>query len=187
MREKTLLVIVLLCFSVHAAAAANGFYVGASGQLYSVDVQSFDDQEVGFKLFGGYRFHSTDNFLDYIAVEASWQKPREFGDEVDIGGESIDVGLDVDGYSFEVLGIFPTAHEVEIFGKLGYYDFDVDVDADAIGISVAGSDDGLTAGIGMMAEAFPNITMRLEFNWFDVDDSVWTVGFGAQWHFGGSK
>ena len=182
MRKNTLFVLVLLCFSVHAASAANGFFIGASGQLYHLDVGSFDDDEVGYKLFGGYRFHSMDNFLDYVAVEASWQKPREFGDDVD---DVDDVAIDVDGYTFEVLGIFPTAHEVEIYGKLGYYDFDIHVDA--MGISADGSDDGLTAGIGMMAEAFPNITMRLEFNWFDVDDSAWTVGFGAQWHFGGSK
>jgi hypothetical protein len=96
--RNVFLAMCLFASSLTSVLAADGFFVGASGQLFVVDVQDFDGNEVGYKLYGGYRFHSMDNFLDYIAVEASWQESGEMGDDVDIAGESIHVDLEVGIY-----------------------------------------------------------------------------------------
>jgi len=168
----------LFASSATGVFAEDGFYLGLSGQWFNVDVQGLDGDQVGAKLYGGYRFGNMDNLLDYIAVEATFQKSGEIDGDVDVDGQKIDVDLMLDGYTLEVLGIIPAAEIVEIYGKLGYYDFNAEVDG--IGLSFDTDEHGLTAGIGVMFEVIPEITVRLELNWFDVDDSAWTLGLGAQ-------
>ena len=68
------LTLCLFTSSVNAVLAEDGFYLALSGQRFDVDVQGFDDDKVGAKLYGGWRFGNTDGLLDYIAVEASFQK-----------------------------------------------------------------------------------------------------------------
>ena len=91
-------------------------------------------------------------------------------------------------YTVEVLGSVPVGERISIFGKAGYYDFDGEVELDGSSIGDA-DDNGLLLGLGFTAAMTPNFTLRLlEYTWYDTDDSTaWTVGFGAQWHFGADQ
>ena len=177
----TTLFVAFLVSSIAVAGPA-GPYLGLEGVYSDADVSesgiSFDDNSFGFKLYGGYRF-GVGNALDYFAVEASWQDLGEFEDNI-LGSE---VELEVDGFTVDFLGFVPLNDRIELFGKLGYFDFEGDGSIDGIDLGSA-DEDGLNLGVGIDSQ-IGRISVRGEFTWFDVDDiDLWTVGIGAQWNFG---
>jgi OOP family OmpA-OmpF porin len=177
----TILFVVFFVSSIAVAGPA-GPYLGVQGVYSDADVSesfiSFDDNTFGFKLYGGYRF-GVDNALDYFAIEASWQDLGEFDDNI-LGSN---VELEVDGFTVDVLGFIPLSDRIELFGKIGYFDFEGDGSIDGIDFG-SDDEDGLSLGFGIDSQ-IGRISVRGEFTWFDVDDiDLWTVGIGAQWNFG---
>ena len=190
--RKIFLALCFFAFSIPGAFGANGFYAGANlqwGSLEANDFQgvsvNFEDLQLGYKIFGGYQFHDL-GFLDYFAVEASWEDFVTFEDEFFVGGLRQRAEVDVDGYTVALLGVVPTGDVFGVFGKAGYFDLEGEVELDKLKVGDF-SNDGLLLGLGVTARANRNIALRLEYTWFDTDDATtWTIGFGAQWNFGGS-
>jgi len=177
-------ILLTMAFAVSSIAFAGppGPYIGVEGVYSSADVSesglSFDDNTFGFKLYGGYRF-GVGNALDNFALEASWQDLGEFGDNI-LGSK---VELEVDGFTVDALGFIPLSDRIELFGKVGYFDFDGGVSIDGINFG-SDSENGLNLGIGIDSQ-IGRTSIRGEFTWFDVDGiDLWTVGIGAQWNFG---
>ena len=171
-------------FAFGANAGPSGAYLGVEGVYSDLDADafglSFSDNTFGLKLYGGYRF-GVGNALDYFALEASYQDLGEFEDNV-LG--SI-VELDVDGFTVDVLGFVPLSERIELFGKVGYYDFTGDGTIDGIDV---GDDDenGLNLGIGVDSQ-IGRASVRGELTWFDLDDiDLYTVGIWIQWNVGAS-
>lgn len=190
--RKIFLALCFFAFSIPGALGENGFYAGAGlqwGSLEANDFQgvpvNFEDLQPGYKIFGGYQFHDL-GILNYFAVEASWEDFVTFEDKIFFGGLPQRAEVDVDGYTVALLGFVPTGDVVRVFGKAGYFDLEgaVELNKSMIGDF---SNDGLLLGLGVTGRATPNIALRLEYNWFDTDDATtWTIGFGAQWNFGGN-
>ena len=192
--RKILLALCFFAFSVPGALGANGFYAGANFQMGGLEADDFQGVPVnfeavgpGYKIFGGYQFHDL-GILNYVAVEASWEDLGTFEDDVFFGfGPRLRAEVDVDGYTVALLGVVPTGDVVRVFGKAGYYDFDGEVELEGLKIGDF-SDDGLLLGLGVMGRITQSSSWRAEFTWFDTDDpTTWTVGLGAQWHFGGRE
>ena len=107
-------------------------------------------------------------------------------DKVFVDGEEFNAKAQPDGYTVEVVSIIPTSQAVSLMAKIGYFDFDADTKVNGQRFD-SFSDDGLTLGAGITADVSEHVSVRLEANWYNTDDSAWVMGFGAQWNFGGSK
>ena len=173
---KRILIWVLAVFFSSSTLAAEGVYLGGGivGGWLDISDIDFEAQQVGYKLLGGWRVNR--NF----AVEATWQDFGDFSDAVD----DVDVKIGVDGYTVEAIGILPTGADIELFGKLGYFDTDYKVTASGFSGSVKDSENGALLGFGMQAEAWPRVVVRMELSWFDTQDSFFGGAFTAQYHFG---
>lgn len=162
-------------FLASSPALAQGFYAGGSIGLSSmeVDVNAFDGTDVGFKVFGGYRFN------DYIAVEGFY---TDFG-EPDDGP----LGIDADAFGIEGVGIIPLSEQFELFGKLGLAAWDADFTGPG-GFSDDGTD--LVLGVGVAYKFSPQISARGELEYYDIqadagpfDVDTYMFSVGLQFNF----
>jgi len=143
----------LAAIAPQAAAADNGFYLGAGITKSEFDAggggDSLDDNN--FKLIAGYRA------LDWLAVEANY---------LDLGGES-DGGDSLDAQAFTVSGLLIAEFAVvDLYARLGMANWNLD--AEFGGFSA--SDDGWepTYGVGVGAH-FGSLGVRAEWEQFGVD------------------
>lgn len=156
-------------------ALAQGLYAGGSVGLSSmeVDANGFDGSDVGFKIFGGYRFN------DYIAVEAFY---TDFG-------EPNDGPLGIDAYALGIagVGILPLAERFELFGKVGVAAWDADFTGPG-GFSDDGTD--LVLGAGVTYKFSPQFSGRVELEYYDIeadagpfDVDTYLLSAGLQFNF----
>lgn len=164
----------LSCMLSTFALAAPPIYIGGSiGQSYVEENnvlagEDFEDEDFGFKVFGGYRFHK--NFaveLDYL----------DFG-ETDDNILGIDTELDIYAVALYGVGILPLSEQFELFVKLGAASWDAEADASFMGISVSDDEDGtdLAYGLGASFAFTDQFAVRVEYEEIDVDDDISTLG-----------
>ena len=140
-----------------AAAADNGFYLGAGITETQFDVEglgsgSLDDNS--FKVIAGFRP------LNWLAFEANY---------LDLGGEEAD-GNSLDSSAITLSGlVLAEIGIVDLYARLGVAKWDVDVASDFLEVSE--SDDGWepTYGVGIGAH-FGSIGLRAEYEAFSMDD-----------------
>ena len=134
----------LASFAPQAAAADNGFYLGA-GVTQTDFGNSLDDNS--FKLIAGFRP------LDWLAVEANY---------LDLGGGSN--GSDsVDASAFTVSGLLIAEFAViDLYARLGVANWQSDTD----GFSADGWEPTLGAGIGAH---FGSLGLRAEYEVIDAN------------------
>jgi len=146
----------LAAMAPQAAAADNGFYLGAgitqSNFDLEVDDVSDDSDDNGYKIIVGWRP------LDFIAVEANY---------ADLGGMDEDgVSIDSSVLSINAL-LLAEIGIVDLYARAGYANWDTE-----IGLSGSGSvsDDGWEptygAGVGLH---FGSIGVRAEYEWLSID------------------
>lgn len=147
-----------------AHAAENKFYLGASVGENTIEEDNvfagddFEDEDTGFKAFGGYQFHP--NF----AVEGNY---TVFGDTEDrVAGVKTEVEFDTFGLS--LVGIAPIAERFDLFAKLGIAFWDAEVKA----FGLSDDDDGtdLSYGLGARFNFNEQVSVRAEYEGIDVDD-----------------
>src|SRR5688572_10002556 len=88
-----------------AQSPTTGFYIGA--EVGQSDVDGADD-DIGFKLLGGYRFHPN------IAAEVGYGMLYDKND------------LEVTALELVAVGFFPIANQFSILGKLGFANIEFD-------------------------------------------------------------
>ena len=153
----------LAAMAPQAAAADNGFYLGAGITQTEFDFDDFGSDGLddnSFKLIAGFRP------LDWLAVEANY---------IDLGGESFEdedlgsVSVDTSAITVSALAIAEVG-VIDLFAKVGFANWKIDVDSDLGG----GSDDGWepTYGVGVGAH-FGSLGVRAEYETFSADD--WDV------------
>ena len=161
----------LAAMAPQAAAADNGFYLGAGITDSEFDAGgdegSLDDNS--FKLIVGWRP------LDFLAVEANY---------IDLGGESDD-GFEVDAQAFTVSGLLlAEIGIVDLYARLGFANWDVDASLPGgLDASVDDWDPTYGAGIGVH---FGSIGARLEYETFnagDLDADVNTLSLSVTYTF----
>ncbi|BFM11035.1 hypothetical protein R50072_11880 [Simiduia litorea] len=166
---KTLTLPLLALLTLSAAQAANagsdsGFYLGGSVGSSVVDYQEdgidLDDNDVGYKVFGGYNFGLVP--LVDLAVEASY---LDFGTQSgDFLGETITLsttGLMASGLIGLNLG------PVGLFAKAGVVNWDSELKASGGKASGDGSDPAYGIGAKFQLGSFQ---MRAEYELIDVDE-----------------
>jgi hypothetical protein len=157
-----------LAVAPQAAAADNGFYLGAGLTQTDFDIEGAEGDDNGFKLIAGFRP------LDWLAVEANY---------TDLGGEeSGGTSLDASSVSVSALAIAEFA-VIDLYAKAGLVSWDVDFDDDVLG---SFSDDGWEPmyGVGVGAH-FGSLGVRAEYEMFsadlfdelDTDMSILSVSF----------
>lgn len=174
--DKRLGLIAFAAFALTAAMAARadvqpGFYMGAGVGATKIDDDGFDDidfddSDVGFKVFGGYRI--SPNF----AVEASYFDLGEASGHFEDIFDSVDFDVGVSGFNASVVGILPVSDMFSLFGKIGYASYDIDAHVDVAGVgsgSDSQSESDMTYGLGGEL-SFGQFAVRLEYEAISVDN-----------------
>jgi hypothetical protein len=158
----------LAAMAPQAAAADNGFYLGAGLTNTEFDIEDVSGDDNGFKLIAGFRP------LDWLAVEANY---------IDLGGdEAGGSSLDSNATTISALAIAEVG-VVDLYAKLGLASWNFDLDDDELG---SFSDDGWEPvyGVGVGAH-FGSLGVRAEYEMFqadlfdelDTDVSILSVSF----------
>jgi hypothetical protein len=139
-----------------AQSATTGFYIGA--EVGKTDVDGADD-DIGFKLLGGYRFHPN------IAAEVGYGMLYDKD------------GVEVTALEFVAVGMFPIGNQFSILGKLGL----ANVEAD----TRFGSEDKteLTWGVGVQFDVSRNLGVRALWQRYETDDAVDFLAIGVTYKF----
>jgi hypothetical protein len=138
-----------------AAAADNGFYIGAGITQTTFDIDDIGSGELddnSFKIIAGFRP------LDWLAVEANY---------IDLGGVSED-GFDLDTSAITVSALLLKEFAViDIYARLGMANWRADASVEDLG-SI--DDDGWepTYGVGIGAH-FGSLGLRAEYEMFSAD------------------
>lgn len=172
----------LAAVAPQAAAADNGFYIGAgiTQTDFDISIDDFDGEESlddsSFKIIAGFRP------LDWLAIEANY---------IDLGDAEFDDGS---GVTIETRAITASAlfikewQVIDIFARIGMAKWDADFRVDDVG-SV--SDDGWepTYGVGIGAH-FGSVGIRAEYEMFstealddEIDTDISTVSLSFTYTF----
>ncbi|MGD8789780.1 MAG: porin family protein [Burkholderiales bacterium] len=157
-----------------APAADFGAFVGGSigttrydicDQVFELGATYCDDQDTGFKIFGGYKFNR------YLAVEGGY---------VDFGRmyaytSAPDVTTSVFGNAIYASGMLtiPFAGRAALFGKAGGSFWEGEITGTSPTVSLWGTDSGtgLMYGFGAAFDLSDNYSLRGEWERYDVDDN----------------
>lgn len=172
--NRTFAVLALCLASCAAAAADNGFYLGAGvtkSKVDGLDAQlDFDDES--FKLIAGLRP------LDQFGVELNY---------IDLGNDSATIGpitvsADAKAVAAYAVGYIPLA-PIDLFVKAGLARWESSASATGLG---SFSDDGTEFAYGGGIQArFGSLAARLEYESFDAggSDRAELVSLGVTWTF----
>ena len=152
----------LAALAPQAAAADNGFYIGAGITQTEFDIDGFGSEGLddnSFKVIVGFRP------LNWLAVEANY---------IDLGGQSFedpdfgDVSVDTTAITVSGLAIAEVG-VIDLYARLGFANWKIDLDTDAFGSE---SDDGWepTYGVGVGAH-FGSLGVRAEYETFSAEDT----------------
>jgi hypothetical protein len=163
----------LLSFTVEANAGnKTGLFIGGSLGYATTDVSkdsyNFDDNDVGYKIFGGYNF-GVIPLLD-LAVEGSY---------VDFGqASSSQQDLEVTGwdlFGLAALNLGP----IGVFGKVGQIWWNSDSNINVLDDS--GNNMAYGVGVRFQIESFG---IRAEYEYFDLDSTnIGMFSVGVSWTF----
>ena len=139
-----------------AQSTTTGLYIGA--EAGNTDVSGADD-DIGFKLLGGYRFHPN------IAAEVGYGMLYDKDD------------VEVTALEFVALGMFPINNQFSILGKLGLANVEVD--------TRFGSEDKteLTWGLGVQFDFNRNLGVRALWQRYETDEAVDFLAVGVTYKF----
>lgn len=172
----SLLVATALLFAAPVYGADRGFYIGAGVGQMNTQVDDiwdsgydFDENDFGFKLFGGYKF------FPWLSVEGAYvdggspevKESNEFG-------ERASLAVEVQSLVAAALFTLQVGEQVELFLKPGiaYWESESTAKFSDPVVSYRFSDDDsgsaffLGAGVGY--DFTENLGARLEFEWFEV-------------------
>jgi OOP family OmpA-OmpF porin len=155
-------------------AADRGFYAGAGIGQMNVEVDNmygssfdFDEDDLGFKLFGGYRF------FPWLSVEGIFLDGGNPEIRDTVGAESASLSVEVQSLVAAAVFSLPIGDQFEIFLKPGvaYWDSTTDFTYSSPTFSDRFSDDDSGSAFFIGAGAgwtIGNLGLRLEYEWFDV-------------------
>ena len=147
-------------------ASAEGLYLGAGIGQATLKDSPFKDDDMGFKVFGGYACNQ--NFAAEI----------EYLD----GGTAKDLGFKVDTSVFSVsaLGTLPLNEQFLLFARLGYGSWKLDVKGGS-----NEDDEDLIYGLGAAFNVGPQFQIRAEWQAVDVSSASYDYfGVSGVYKFG---
>jgi OmpA-OmpF porin, OOP family len=176
MKKSRLIGAILLSLGITGnAVAQNDFYAGASIGQATIDacsgITSCDDEDTGWKIFGGWEFNSN------LAFEAAWV---DFG-EIDGSIDGLKVSAELDGLSLAAKGTLSLNDQFGLFGKFGMIMWDLEGGGAASGIDDDGSD--LLYGLGAEYIFTDQLSFVAEWEWYDIDEDVDFFSIGVLYKF----
>ena len=178
-----------LAFFGSAQAAESGFYIGGSlGQATIkvptdiVDVPDFNEDDTGFKVYGGYNWNMA---LFNLGIEGGY---IDFGSPA--GSLSPDTQLNVEADGLNLVGLGGLNFgPFDIYAKAGWISWDASLSIRGVdpGFGVGSlSDSGTDMMYGLGARvALGRFHIRGEWEEFDIEDSdsVYMFSLGVAWQF----
>jgi len=177
----------LMLFARPGMALDYGAFVGGSigttrydicDQLVSAGATSCDDQNTGFKIFGGYKFNR------YLAVEGGYV---DFGKMYAYStGPGINTDVLVNAYYVSGILAVPVAGRASLFGKAGgeFWEGEVNGASPTASARATDSGTGLMYGAGASFDLSDNVGLRGEWERYDVDgNDVDLVSVGIEFMF----
>ena len=180
--------LVLMAFAANAQNAAddeNGMQfrlgVAASFSDYKGD-SSFpvSDSGVGLQLYGDVQLNK------WFGVEVGYYNSGEFESDLDPTADDGNVELKFSGFNLSAVGFIPIG-EIDLFGKLGMFDYDISMNTLVGNTKVPGSlghATGLAVGAGAIINVGERIGIRTVFDWYDIDNAdLWALSMGVDFRF----
>jgi OmpA-OmpF porin, OOP family len=178
-----------------AADEEMGFYAGVGvGQITienDEDGLDFDEDDTGFKLFGGYQFNR------FIAVELAYINGGEPNDSFTVAGIDVENEVDITQVNAAAVGTFAFNEFFGATGRLGlsYVDATFKQTASGFGTIVDVDDDTTEIGYGVGIWIAPrkNFLLRLEYEMtsaelfdddIDADTDISLISVSAMYRFG---
>jgi len=171
-----LLISGVLLDTTPANAADNGFYLGAGVGEMNTNVKDvfgsgykFDENDVGFKLFGGYKF------FPWLSVEGAYidgGSPEI--KESDGAGTTAKLGIELQSFVAAAVFTLPIGEQFELFIKPGFAYWEANTSVSLTSPSFSDSFDerdngsAFFLGGGAGFNFTENLGVRLEYEWFDV-------------------
>lgn len=154
-------------FAAPAVSFAQAWYIGGAVGSSNVSVNGFDDDDIGFKLFGGYQFNPS------FGAEAGYVDLGTFGTS------PFDVG--VNGGALGVWGAIPFSENFDVHGNVGAYFWNAD--NGGFGTNDSGTDVYFGVGVGFRL----NETVKLVGDWnrYKVDEAdidLYSIGISVDLH-----
>ena len=149
-----------------------------------------NDSGLGLQLYAQAQINS------WLGIEGSYYASGGF--ETDLAPNSTtcnidefcDVELSFNGFSLTAVGYLPIGSDetdIDLFGKVGAYDFDITRDQKIGNSTVPGSgghSTGFTLGAGALITISDNFGVRTEIDWYDIDNAdLWTLAMGLEYRF----
>ncbi len=183
MKKFGLSIALIALLALPAAAADNGFYLGASAGQSGIKINQdleeidFSGGATSFKVFAGFRF------LTFLAVEGSYVDlgaPSEFVEVIDGTIET-----DITGYDGFVVGMLPLGI-ADIFVKAGVIAWDASISGQIGSETEKQSEDGTDPAYGIGVQfRVKSFAIRAEFEYFDIEGAeyVYMYSLGGSYTF----
>lgn len=187
MKKRQLATVISLAAGVSAGAAMaadpGAWYGGASIGLASMDdqvlEQSVNDDDIGWKFFGGYQMSEN------LGIEGSW---------VDLGElTSLDASSATSGLAITANGAVPLTDDFDVIGKAGGFfwsaDEKVSTTTNGLNNSKSLTEDGvdLLLGLGVRymlpADIMQNLSIRGEWEFYQADQEINLLSAGVELQF----
>lgn len=158
-----------------AMSSAEGLY--SSINIGQSDLGNDYDKSTSWSIATGYEI--TPNFAAEIAYQSlgSADASRNLMED----GE-----LEMEGFGFSLVGAFPVADQVDIFGKVGVLAWDAEFTGtteDGNRFKEEEDDSDLTLGFGAKYKIDETFAVKAEYQRIDGDEAIHTYSVGASIHF----
>ena len=173
-RSLAVLATGLLFCTAPALAADRGFYVGAGVGQATLEVDDvldlgvdFDEDDVGFKLFGGYRF------FPWLAAEGAYFNGGKPELKESDGTLSASMEIEVQGLIAAAVFSLPVGDRFELFIKPGvaFWDSETTIrirdQSGSFGDDFDDNGSAFFLGGGAAFNFTDNLATRLEYEWFE--------------------
>lgn len=179
---KRFAILLLALFALAANAQdeqRSGWRIGAGAAFteFSTDDDNFDDSQVGFNLSAAYRFNN------WIGIEGGYFNSSDFEARFPPGFTPTQASIAYQGFYVAGLGYLSLGDEIDLYAKLGFFDFDSQLSTDG-GVDSSARTDGPLGGVGAIIHVSDSVGIKAEFDYFDIDEAeLWTVILGIEYMF----
>lgn len=147
-------------------------------QLFAAGATYCDDQDTGFKIFGGYKFNR------YLAVEGGYV---DFGKMYAYStGPGVTTDVLVNAYYFSGIAAIPLMGRASLFGKVGgeFWEGEISGATPTGSPKATDSGTGLMYGAGASFQLSDNVALRGEWERYDIDSNdVDMISVGIEFMF----
>ncbi|MGD9170543.1 MAG: outer membrane beta-barrel protein [Candidatus Thiodiazotropha sp.] len=172
-----------MLFLSPAAFAQNGYLGFGMGLANYSDRNSdgyldysFNDSDTGINIYGGQKIN------EYFALEMSYTHFGKQEGSFSFYDTTYDTNVEVFGFGVSVVGFYPVSDNLNLFLKIGTFDWDVNVNIDSV--SGRGNDSELLLGFGGEFRFTKKFSLRTAWEMVDIEGADLDIlSVNAQFNF----